>query len=132
MLQFQRLRRLPVRLGSSIQHKSCADGSYMKEYELSKPLTKGFFEYLKFFGQVSGVVGLGDGYYNFEKKDWFSIKGFVGDTTVEVRFKRETMDVTAGFLRMLFSGYKENGSSDIAGLRESERAKEAQIRRILG
>jgi hypothetical protein len=90
----------------------------MKEYQLSEPLTKGFFEYLKHFGRVESVPGLGDGYYNFEKTNWFSIKGFVGDDTVEVRFKREVMDTTSDFLRILFTAYREDGTADIAGLKK--------------
>lgn len=121
-----------MRLVSSIQHKSCADGSYMKEYQLSEPLTAGFFEYLKHFGHVESVPGLGDGYYNFEKPDWFSIKGFVGDNTVEVRFKREVMDTTSDFLRILFTAYREDGTADIAWLKEKERTRNAQIKKILG
>ncbi|HJJ28530.1 MAG TPA: hypothetical protein O0X70_03970 [Methanocorpusculum sp.] len=104
----------------------------MKEYQVSEPLTTGFFEYLKHFGRVETVPGLGDGYYNFEKPGWFSIKGFAGDDTVEVRFKREVMDSTSDFLRLLFFAYREDGTTDIAGLKEKERAREAQIKRLLG
>lgn len=103
----------------------------MKEYTLDEPLTAGFFEYLKYFGRVETLTALGDGYYNFTKPGWFSIKGFTGDTSVEVRFNRDTMDAVAGFLRMLFSRYHPEGA-DVAGLKEKERAIGEQIRKING
>lgn len=119
-----------MRLLASIQHKSCADGSYMKEYTLDEPLTAEFFDYLKHFGRVEELANLGGGYFHFNKPDWFSIKGFVGDETVEVRFRKETMDITTDFLRMLFTNYKP-GSSDIEELHKREKIREKQIQKLL-
>lgn len=118
-----------MRLQGSIQHKACADGSYMKEYQLDEPLSKEFFEYLKYFGRVTALEEMGDGYYNFEKKNWFSIKGFAGDRTVEVRFKRETMEITTDFLYLLFSSFKEG--VDIAPLKEKEKYRQGRIEELL-
>lgn len=119
-----------MRVVRSIQHKSCADGSYMKEYELDSPLTKEFFEFLKYFGSVDAVQGLGDGYYNFNKPDWFSIKGFVGDTTVEVRYKRECMDITSDFVLLLFMKFKGE-DTDLKFLKEKEKYREQRVRNLL-
>ena len=117
----------------SIQHKACADGSYMKEYTLDEPLTAGFFAYLKYFGRVEMLAALGDGYYSFSKPGWFSIKGFAGDTSVEVRFCRETMDITTDFLRMLFLTYHEGvEKAEIDALKAKEKIRDEQIRKIVG
>ena len=117
-----------MRLLSSIQHRTCADGSYMKEYQLSDPLTEEFFQYLKSFGTVEQVSKLDDGYYTFSKPDWFSIKGLVGDTTVEVRFTPATMDITSDFLRMLFA--KFTAEPDIAYLKQCEASRNEQIKSL--
>jgi len=101
----------------------------MKEYRLDSPLTVGFFEYLKYFGRVESLNQLGEGYYNFEKRHFFSIKGFVGDTTVEVRFVREVMDVTTGLLRLLFTSYCPD--VEISTIKERESSYEAQVKSLL-
>ncbi|HJJ36041.1 MAG TPA: hypothetical protein O0X27_02565 [Methanocorpusculum sp.] len=118
-----------MKLLSSLQHKACADGSYMKEYQISEPLTEEFFRYLQQFGTVEQVSKLDDGYYTFSRKNWFSIKGLVGDNRVEVRFNPATMDVTTDFLRMLFA--KFGPDPDIAYLRKCMAIRDAEIERIL-
>ena len=87
-----------MRIFRSVRHKVCADGSFMKEFLLDAPVIKEFFSYLGNFWQVEALPNVGEGFYKFVKPDWFSIKGFSGDTTVEVRFKKEVMDLTADFL----------------------------------
>ena len=101
----------------------------MKEYLLDEPLSKEFFEYLKYFGRVTALEEMGDGYFNFEKPNWFSIKGFAGDTTVEVRFKRETMEITTDFLYLLFSSFKEG--ADITALKEKEKFRQKRIAELM-
>ena len=80
----------------------------MKEFLLDAPVTNEFFSYLGNFGHSESLPDVGKGFYKFEKKDWFSIKGFAGDATVEVRFKKEVMDLTIDFLYLLFSSYVED------------------------
>ena len=105
----------------------------MKEYTLDEPLTAGFFAYLKYFGRVEMLAALGDGYYSFSKPGWFSIKGFAGDTSVEVRFCRETMDITTDFLRLLFLTYHGGiEKTEIDLLKAKEKIREEQIRKITG
>lgn len=116
-----------MRILRSIQHKYCADGSFMKEYQLSEPVTAGFFRYLGNFGKVESMPNLGGGFYSFEKPDWFSIKGFVGDTTVEVRFKPPSMDLTGDFLFFLFSSYHEDGV-DLTVLKRREQSLAERVR----
>ena len=120
-----------MRILQSIQHKACADGSYMKEFTLDAPLTREFFLYLGNFGKVDQLPNLGEGFYTFNKPDWFSIKGFAGDTTVEVRFKKETMMITGDFLYLLFSSYRE-GEVDLTVLKKREELRTEKIRKLLG
>ena len=110
-----------MRILRSVRHKVCADGSFMKEFLLSTPVPEGFFAYLGNFGKVEALPNLGEGFYKFEKTDWFSIKGFAGDTTVEVRFKKEVMDLTVDFVYFLFSAYRE-GPMDLSLLKRREQA----------
>ena len=110
-----------MRILRSVRHKVCADGSFMKEYLLDIPVTKEFFAYLGNFGKVEALPDVGEGFYKFEKPDWFSIKGFAGDTTVEVRFKKEVMELTSDFLYLLFASYRE-GTMDLSLLKQREQA----------
>jgi|WetSurMetagenome_2_1015567.scaffolds.fasta_scaffold1010947_2 hypothetical protein len=108
-----------MRILRSVRHKVCADGSFMKEFLLDHPPTKEFLAYLGNFGQVEVLPNVGEGFYKFEKPDWFSIKGFTGDTTVEIRFKKEVMDLTVDFVYFLFSSYRE-GTTDLSVLKQRE------------
>jgi hypothetical protein len=119
-----------MRIVRSVRHKVCADGSFMKEFLLDIPLTRDFFSYLGNFGNVEALPQVGEGFYKCEKTDWFSIKGFVGDTTVEVRFKKEVMDLTADFLYFLFSSYRE-GMEDLSVLKQRELVIGERVRRHL-
>ena len=110
-----------MRILRSVRHKVCADGSFMKEFLLDTPVTREFFTYLGNFGQVEALPTVGEGFYKFEKPDWFSIKGFAGDTTVEVRFKKEVMDLTVDFVYFLFASYRE-GTMDLSVLKQREQA----------
>ncbi|HVN65228.1 MAG TPA: hypothetical protein VMT31_01285 [Methanomicrobiales archaeon] len=102
----------------------------MKEFLLDAPVTREFFSYLGNFGQVEALPNVGEGFYTFEKTDWFSIKGFIGDTTLEVRFKKEVMDLTVDFLYFLFSSYRE-GTMDLSQLKQREQAIGERVRKNL-
>jgi hypothetical protein len=102
----------------------------MKEFLLDAPVTTEFFSYLGNFGQVEALPNVGEGFYKFEKPDWFSIKGFAGDTTVELRFKKEVMDLTVDFVYFLFSSY-QGGTTDISLLKQREQVIEERVRKRL-
>lgn len=91
----------------------------MKEFLISEPVPEGFFLFLSHFGTVESLPDLGEGFYTFEKPDWFTIKGFAGDTTLEVRFKQEVMNLTFDFLFLLFTSYKD-GEYDLVKLKKRE------------
>ena len=119
-----------MRILRSIRHKVCADGSFMKEFLLDVPVTREFFTFLGNFGQVEALPNVGDGFYKFEKPDWFSIKGFAGDTMIEVRFRKEVMDLTVDFVYFLFSSYREE-NMDLTVLKQREQAISERVRKRL-
>jgi hypothetical protein len=119
-----------MRILRSVRHKSCADGSLMKEFLLSDPVTEDFFHFLENFGSIESLANVGAGFYKFEKADCFSIKGFAGDTTVEVRFRHEVMNLTADFLYSLFHFYHD-GKPDIATLKRREASVEKRVKKCL-
>jgi len=102
----------------------------MKEFLLDSPLPRDFFSYLGHFGEVEALPNIGNGFYKFEKTDWFSIKGFIGDTTVEVRFKKEVMDLTVDFAYFLFSSYRD-GLMDLSVLKGREAGVAGRVNRHL-
>ncbi len=119
-----------MRIVRSVRHKVCADGSFMKEFLISEPVPEGFFHFLSHFGTVESLPALGEGFYTFEKPDWFSIKGFAGDTTLEVRFKKEVMNLTNEFLLLLFTSYKD-GDYDLLKLKKREENVGRKVRLFL-
>lgn len=104
-----------MRILRSVRHKACADGSFMKEFLLDIPLPAQFLEFLAGFGTVKMLQALGEGFYTFEKPDCFSIKGFVNNTSMEVRFRKEVMDLSNDFLYALLFYYRD-GNPDLAML----------------
>jgi len=46
-------------------------------------------------------------YFSFEKEDFISIKGFVGDPDVEVRYRKEFGDLTADYFHLLLFYFRE-------------------------
>ena len=119
-----------MRILRSVRHKVCSDGSFMKEFLLDAPVTKEFFSFLGNFGQVEALPIAGKGFYKFEKPDWFSIKGFAGDTTIEVRFKKEVMDLTVDFVNFLFASFQD-GATDLSVLKQREQAIGERVRKHL-
>jgi hypothetical protein len=119
-----------MRILRSVRHKVCADGTFLKEFLIDAPVPGEFFSYLGNFGRVEGLPNIGDGFYKFEKPDWFSIRGFSGDTTVEVRFRREVMDLTVDFVYSLFSLYRD-GDPDLPLLKRRELAVGERVSRRL-
>lgn len=96
-----------MRILRSVRHKHCADGTFMKEFLLDRPVTAGFLRFLEPFATVELLPGIGDGYYRVEKAGCFSLKGLVGDTAVEARFRPEAMDLTVDFLYALLYWYRD-------------------------
>jgi len=114
-----------VRILRSIQTKVCVDGSLMKEYVLDEPLSEGFLKFLVNFGTVRSLEQLKKPYFSFEKKHFLSIKGFTGDTSVEVRYRKEFFDLTSDYFHLLLFYYRQDGTgiTQLKGIEESMREK---------
>jgi hypothetical protein len=110
-----------VRILKSVQTKVCVDGSLMKEYVLDEPLTEGFLKFLENFGTVRFLEQLIKPYFSFEKEHFISIKGFVGDSNVEVRYKKEVQDLVGDYFHLLLYYYDqgERGISILKGHEDS-------------
>ena len=114
-----------MRIVKSVQTKVCVDGSLMKEFVLDEPLTAEFLEFLKSFGIVKLYPHLKRPYFSFEQEHFISIKGFVGDTNVEVRNRKEFLDLTGDYFHLLLFYYHEGavGTRKIQEIGESIRKK---------
>jgi len=97
----------------------------MKEYVLDKPLTEDFLKFLEQFGTVRFLHQLKKPYFSFEKERFISIKGFVGDSNVEVRYKKEFHDLVGDYFHLLLYYYDQgtNGISPLIGQEESIRER---------
>jgi len=108
-----------VRILRSVQTKICVDGSQMKEYILDKPLTEDFLKFLEQFGTVRFLDQLKKPYFSFEKEYFISIKGFIGDSNVEVRYKKEFHDLVGDYFHLLLY-YYDQGERGISSLKSQE------------
>lgn len=114
-----------MRIVKSTRSKVCVDGSLMKEYVLDEPLSGGFLEFLEQFGTVRYLDQMKKPYFSFEKEHFLSIRGFVGDDIVEVRYKKAGQDLVAEFFHLLlfYSQQGESGTRTLKGIEESIRRK---------
>jgi hypothetical protein len=94
-----------VRVERSLQRKLCVDGSLMKEFVLSEPVTMDFAEYLRNFGEVEILPLHGKQFLSFEKPRFISVKGVLGEDTVEVRYAAGVHDLTADLFHLLLFHY---------------------------
>lgn len=129
--QKQSARWQQVRIVKSVQTKTCVDGSLMKEYLLDKPLTEGFLKFLERFGTVRLLEQLKRPYFSFEKDRFISIKGFIGDPCVEVRYRKEFQDLVADYFHLLLY-YERQGEAGIARLQEVEGSVREKMKIRLG
>jgi hypothetical protein len=110
-----------MRIVKSIQTKVCVDGSLMKEFVLDEPLTLYFLRFLESFGTVRQYPHLRRPYFSFEREHFISIKGFLGDTSVEVRYRKEFQDLTADYFYLLlfYSDDEKAGMGKMQGIEDS-------------
>jgi hypothetical protein len=97
----------------------------MKEYVLDEPLTESFLNYLERFGTVRHIKKLKKPYFSFEKEHFISLKGFVGECNVEVRYKKEFQDLVGDYFHLLLFYEREGqpGISRLQGIEEVIRNK---------
>ena len=103
----------------------------MKEFLLDEPLTEGFLTFLERFGTVRRLEQLKRPYFSFEKENFISIKGFIGDPTVEVRYRKVAADLVADYFHLLLY-YEREGEPGIAILQGIGDAIGEKIRIRLG
>lgn len=97
----------------------------MKEFLLDEPLTPDFLSFLEAFGTVKRYVHLKQPYFSFEQESFIAVKGFVGESTVEVRYKKGFTDLTADYFHLLLFYYRdgESGIRKMKGIEGSIREK---------
>ena len=91
----------------------------MKEFVLDEPLTKNFLEFLEGFGTVRFIEHLRKPFFSFEKEYFISIKGFIGDNSVEVRYNKMFQDLVADYFHLLLY-YYDQGEQGISAMRVHE------------
>lgn len=102
-------------------HKFCNDGSTRDDLVLDEPVTMEFVNYLAHFGDVKIREGMRMVPFVFDKTDFISVKGIVGDDEIEMRVKKEFLEQTTGYFDLLLSHYR-NGDPDIDAMRQDEAA----------
>jgi len=97
----------------------------MKEYLLDEPLTPAFLTFLTAFGTVREYPHMKRPYFSFEQEHFISIKGFSGDTSIEVRYRKEFADLTSDYFHLLlfYSRDGEQGIMKMHGIESSIREK---------
>ncbi|MDD1658859.1 MAG: hypothetical protein LUP92_01195 [Methanomicrobiales archaeon] len=119
-----------MRVERSLQRKLCVDGSLMKEFVLDEPITEDLADYLRNFGEVKIQPLHGKQFLSFEKPHFISVKGVLGEDTVEVRYAAGVHDLTADLFHLLLFHY--SSGKEIGKVREVEGAMWKAIRVRLG
>jgi len=107
-----------VKIVKSTRHKSCSDGSTLNVFILDRPVDRDFTDYLKNFGTVR-IKELKETFFSFDKEYFPSIKGLLGDDTVEVRYKKGFSDLTSEYFHLLLY-YYHDGKGEVEKFRRIE------------
>jgi hypothetical protein len=89
----------------------------MKEFVLDEPLSPEFLRFLESFGTVKNYPHLRRPYFSFEQEQFISVKGFLGDSSVEVRYRKENADLLADYFHLLLFYFRE-GEDGVSKMRE--------------
>lgn len=97
----------------------------MKEFVLDEPLSPDFLRFLELFGTVKLYPHLRRPYFSFEQEHFISVKGFVGDVNIEVRYRKENADLIADYFHLLlyYAGQGNPGIRKMQEITESIRTK---------
>jgi hypothetical protein len=114
-----------VRIVKSAQTKLCVDGSLMKEFVLDEPLSPEFLSFLASFGTVKQYPHLRRPYFSFEQERFISVKGFEGDSSVEVRYRKENADLLSDYFHLVLFYFREGeaGAGKLQGICTTIREK---------
>ena len=102
----------------------------MKEFVLSEPISEDFADYLRNFGEVKIMTLQGKPFLSFEKPHFISVKGILGEATVEVRYAAGVHDLTSDLFHLLLFHYSHG--REVAKVKEIEGAMWRAIRVRLG
>jgi len=116
-----------VRVERSLQRKVCIDGTLMREFVLSGPLTEDLAVYLRNFGTVEILSLHGKQLLSFERPGFISVKGLLGEENVEVRFAAGVYDLAPDLFHLFLYHYR-NGK-ETGKMREILVSMEGKIRR---
>jgi hypothetical protein len=119
-----------VRVERSLQGKRCVDGSTMREFVLSGPLTRDLALYLGNFGKPEVLALNGKEFLSFEDPRFLSVKGVIGENTVEVRYAAGVYELAPDLFHLFlyhFSAGKETGK-----MREILASLEGKVRKPTG
>jgi hypothetical protein len=115
-----------VRVERSLQKKVCVDGSLMKEFVLSGPVTSDLADYLRNFGTVEILTLNGKQFLSFENPRFISVKGVLGEETMEVRYPAGVHDLAPDLFHLFL--YHYSNGKEIGKMREILAAMEGKIR----
>ncbi|MDD1668021.1 MAG: hypothetical protein LUO96_06095 [Methanomicrobiales archaeon] len=115
-----------MRVERSLQRKVCVDGSLMKEFVLSGPLTPDLADYLGNFGEVEILTLHGKQFLSFEKPHFISVKGVLGEDTVEVRYASGVHDLISDLFHLFL--YHYSNGKETGKMREILATLEGKIR----
>lgn len=119
-----------MRVERSLQRKVCIDGSLMKEFVLSEPLTLDLAEYLRNFGGVEILALHGKQFLSFESPRFLSVKGVIGENTVEVRYAPGVHDLISDLFHLFL--YHYSNGKEAGKMKEILATLEGKIRQPLG
>lgn len=115
-----------MRVERSLQKKVCIDGTFMKEFVLSDPLTVDLADYLWNFGQVEVLTLQGKRFLSFENPRFISVKGVIGEERVEVRYAAGVYDLAPDLFHLFL--YHYTNGKEVRKMREILTAMEGKIR----
>ncbi len=102
----------------------------MKEFVLSGPLTPDLADYLGNFGEVEILALQGKQILSFEKPHFISVKGVLGEDTVEVRYAPGVHDLISDLFHLLLFHYSNGRETE--KMREILATMEGKIRQPMG
>ena len=119
-----------MRVERSLQGKRCVDGSTMREFILSGPVTLDLAGYLGNFGTVETLSLGGKQVLSFERPRFISVQGVIGEDTVEVRYAPGVYELAPDLFHLFL--YHYSNGKETGKMREILAAMEGKIRRPMG
>ena len=100
-----------MRVERSLQRKVCVDGTLMKEFVLSEPVSPELAGYLGNFGTVEILALHGKQFLSFERPRFLSVKGVLGEETVEVRYAAGVYELAPDLFHLFLYHFSNGGET---------------------